>query len=148
MPGVVRGLFITPEKKTRPVAVDAVITSGCGLQGDYHGKFTNGRQILMISQQTLNQFGLEPGSTSENIVVDGIDVMSLRRGQQLRMGEAVLEVTVPCEPCTQMDRIRPGLRSALSNHRGMFATVVSKGMIRVGDVVDVERTETPRHDIE
>ena len=138
MPGVVRGLFITPEKKAKAVAVDAVSTSERGFRGDYHSGFTNGRQILMISQQTLNQFDLEPGSTSENVVIDGIDVMSLRAGQQMRIGGAILEVTVPCEPCTQMNRIQPGLKSALRDCRGMFATVVSSGVIRIGDVVEVE----------
>ena len=138
MPAVVRGLFVTPEKKARPVAVDAVTTNERGFHGDYHSTLTNGRQILMISQQTLNQLNLEPGSTSENIVVDGMDVMSLSGGQHVRMGEAILEITIPCEPCTQMDRIRPGLKSALGDRRGMFATVVSPGVIRIGDAVEID----------
>ena len=139
MAGIVRGLFITPQEKAKPIAVDAIGTSEHGFHGDYPSKFTSGRQILMSSQQTLNELHLEPGSTSENVVIDGIDVMSLTEGQQLRMGEAILEVTVPCEPCAQMDRIRPGLKSALGNRRGMFATVVAAGIIRVGDAVEVDR---------
>jgi MOSC domain-containing protein YiiM len=137
MRGVVTGLFIAPEKKAKLVSVEAVRTNERGFAGDYHSAFTNNRQILIISQSILNQFDLQPGAISENVVVDGIDVMTLSEGQHLRMGTAVLEVTFPCEPCVHMERIRPGLKSALRDHRGMFAQVVTPGAIRIGDPVEL-----------
>jgi len=136
MQGTVRALFIAPEKKATSVSVPSVQTTSGGFDGDYHALKANGRQVLMVSSSILEQLELEPGAISENIVLDGIDVMSLREGQQLRMGQAILEVTGPCEPCGQMDRIRSGLKKALSHRRGMFAKVVRSGEIRVGDVVE------------
>ncbi len=137
MQGTVRGLFVTPEKKAKSIALDQVAAGTSGFDGDFHAKFSNGRQILMLSSDVLTEFGLAPGSLYENMVVDGIDVMTLAPHQQLKIGDAVLEVTVICEPCIQMDRIRSGLRSALEGKRGMFARVLRPGMIRVGDVIEV-----------
>jgi len=116
--------------------VDSVNTTDGGFDGDYHARNSNRRQILMISAEILRQFELEPGAIHENVVIDGIDVMSLQEGQQLKMGEAILEVTTPCEPCVQMDRIKQGLKNALRDRRGMFARVLRPGPIRVGDTVE------------
>jgi MOSC domain-containing protein YiiM len=52
--------------------------------------------------------------------------------------EVSLEATGPCEPCTRMDEIRPGLREALDGRRGITTMVLSGGMLKVGDTVRVE----------
>ena len=135
MQGTVRALFVTPEKKAKPVQLEQVRVSSGGFDGDFHATVSTRRQILMLSGSILNEFNLQPGSLYENMIVDGFDVMSLSFGQQLRVGDAVLEVTMPCEPCVQMDRVRNGLKSALDGKRGMFARVVTTGAIRVGDPV-------------
>ena len=61
--------------------------------------------------------------------------MALTTGQRLRLGEAVLEVTVPCDPCERMDELRPGLRTEIDGRRGMLARVVGSGVVRTGDAV-------------
>lgn len=139
MQGVVRSLFIAPEKKASPVAVPAIQATETGFAGDYHtrsSKPAGRRQILMISSEVLAELDLRPGSVKENVVVEGLDVMALPPGERLKMGGALVEVTIPCEPCIQMDRLRPGLRTALRNRRGMFVRVISPGEIRVGDLVE------------
>jgi MOSC domain-containing protein YiiM len=108
-----------------------------GFEGDHHTGSSRRRQILLMSGDILNELHVEPGAIHENVVADGIDVMALREGQQLRLGEALVHVTVPCDPCIQMDRVRPGLQEALENRRGMFVRVVSPGIVRIGDRVEV-----------
>jgi MOSC domain-containing protein YiiM len=81
----------------------------------------------------LDELNLQPGTIYENVVLDGIDVMSLQEGQEFRLGEAVVAVTIPCEPCIQMERIRGGLRDALQDRRGMFVKVLVPGTVHVGD---------------
>ncbi len=90
-----------------------------------------------MTGSVLNELDLAPGSIDENVVVDGIDVMALQEGQQLRLGEALVAVTVPCEPCVQMDRVRHGLKNALHDRRGMFVRVLSPGIVRVTDNVEI-----------
>ena len=135
MNATVRALFVCPEKKARPVAVTEVRVGLAGFEGDFHGRTANRRQILMLSNDVVCEFGLSPGMLHENMVIDGVDIMSLAPGQTLYIGDAVLEVTAPCEPCVQMERIRQGLRQALEGKRGMFARVSSPGTIRIGDAV-------------
>jgi len=135
MQGTVRALFVTPEKKAKPVSLNSVETIDRGFDGDFHAKVANRRQILIMSGSVLDDLRLEPGAVFENVVVDGLDVMSFAEGQQLRMGEALLEVTIPCEPCGMMDRIRYGLRETLQGRRGVFARVITKGTVHVGDSV-------------
>jgi hypothetical protein len=135
MKSTVRALFVCPEKKARPVALAEARLGPAGFEGDFHKGADSRRQILMLSDEVLREFDLAPGMLSENVVIDGFDVMSLAPGQQLRIGEAVLEVTVPCEPCIQMERIRRGLKRGLEGKRGMFARVLTPGTIRVGDPV-------------
>ena len=137
MHGVVRSLFIQPERKTKALAVSSIPVIATGFDGDFHSRANSPRQILTISGAVLDEFQIPPGAVYENMVIDGMDVMSLHSGQQVRIGDAILEVTIPCEPCIQMDRVRPGLQDALRNSRGMFLKVVTHGSIRIGDRVDV-----------
>jgi MOSC domain-containing protein YiiM len=138
MRGTVRALFVTPEKKGKPVELEEVQAGRGGFDGDFHARVANRRQILMLSHDVLAEFRLTPGALRENMVVEGIDVMMLAAEQKLRVGGAVLEVTGPCDPCIQMDRLRDGLRSALEGKRGMFLRVHTPGTIRVGDAVEMQ----------
>lgn len=137
MDGRVRALFIKREKGRRPVALDAVEVVPGGFAGDQHASSGKRRQILLMSGAVMDELALAPGAIHENVVVDGIDVMSLQEGQQLQLGQAVVAVTIPCEPCIQMERVRRGLQKALQDRRGMFVKVVSPGLVRISDPVQV-----------
>src|ERR1700680_1883044 len=107
MQGTVQALFIKREKGKKSVPLQSVRAVDGGLEGDHHTGSSKRRQILLMSGDVLNELQGEPGSVYENVVVEGVDVMALREGQQLRLGEALVDVTIPCEPCIQMDRVRP-----------------------------------------
>lgn len=95
------------------------------------------RQVLLMDVETLGVLGLTPGALKENITTRGLKLMELERGQVLRAGEALVEVTLPCEPCRLMDDIRPGLQQELRGRRGMLCRVVREGIIRRGDPVEI-----------
>jgi molybdopterin adenylyltransferase len=135
MQGTVRALFVKPHRGATPLSVDSVQAIIGGFDGDYHTGSSKRRQILLMSGRVLDDLSLEPGSIYENVVVDGFDVMTLREGQQLRLGDALVAVTVPCEPCRQMDRVRAGLQESLQNRRGVFVEVLEPGTVRIGDDV-------------
>jgi MOSC domain-containing protein YiiM len=130
-------LFIKREKGGRPVSVQSVQVIAGGFDGDHHTGLSKRRQVLLMSGSVLDELHIEPGAISENVVIDGMDVMSLDQGQRLQIGDAVVAVTVPCDPCIQMDRIRYGLQDDLQYRRGMFVKVVAPGTVRVGDPVQV-----------
>lgn len=109
-----------------------------GFRDCVHGRSGSTRQVLVMDAETLEEFGIAPGRARENITTRGIAVASLARGQRLRIGDAVLEVTKWCTPCHQMDEIREGLQDAIRGRRGVLCRVVESGRIRCGDRIDLE----------
>jgi MOSC domain-containing protein YiiM len=108
-----------------------------GLKGCIHGRPKSKRQVLLMDRETLDKFGLAPGEIKENLTVTGMDFQKLGVGQMLRVGESVMEITTPCDPCPRMDEIRMGLQEELRGQRGWLCKVVEAGMIRQGDAVVV-----------
>src|SRR5262245_4937860 len=103
MEGRIRALFVHPERKGKSLSVQSAAAVEGGFEGDYHAAARTPRQILMLSASVLDEFELQPGALFENVTIDGIDVMQLSAGQRLRLGDAIVEVTVVCEPCTQLE---------------------------------------------
>ena len=120
----------------------ATLITGVGMEGDKHAESKSFRQLLLADKEALDAVGVTPGTIKENLTVEGLNVMDLPEGSQLRLGtSAVLEITKICEPCFRMDEIRDGLKQELEGRRGMVARVVQGGTIRVGDPIRVEETE-------
>jgi MOSC domain-containing protein YiiM len=120
----------------------ANMVEGLGLEGDKHASAASKRQVLLADKEALDAVGVLPGTIKENVTVEGVDVMQLPEGTRLRLGRsAVLEITAICEPCFRMDEIRDGLKQELVGRRGMVAIVMQGGTIKVGDTINVERSE-------
>jgi MOSC domain-containing protein YiiM len=107
-----------------------------GLEGCAHARKGSPRQVLLMDSETLEAMDLRPGIIRENITTSGINVNGLAAGQQLRVGEAHLEVSIVCTPCDMLEKIRPGLRRELRGRRGMLCRVIAGGTIRRGDSVE------------
>lgn len=93
--------------------------------------------MLLASKQHLDALDVELGAIRENITVEGTDVDDWIVGQQVRVGEAIFEITMVCDPCSRMDELRSGLRAELDGKRGMLAHVVEGGEIALGDPVEL-----------
>jgi MOSC domain-containing protein YiiM len=134
----VAGLFISPGRGTgRSEARDRVrALEGYGLEGCAHANPPR-REVLLASKDHLDAVDVALGAIRENITVDGSDVQSWPVGQRVRVGEALLEITMVCEPCQRMDDLRDGLRAELDGRRGMLAHIVEGGEIALGDEVEL-----------
>ena len=109
-----------------------------GFKDCLHGQIGSLRQILMMEQETLEEFGIAPGRSKESITTYGIALGTELIGQRLRVGEAVLEVTEPGTTCHLLDEIREGLQADIEGRRGLFCRVVKSGRIRRGDRIEIE----------
>jgi len=134
----VSGLFISPERgsgrsepRERVLAIE-----NQGLDGCAHGNPPR-REVLLASQEHLDALGVEPGAIRENVTVAGADVHDWAVGQRVKVGGALVEITMVCDPCHRMDDLRPGLRAQLDGKRGMLAHVVEGGDIALGDEIEL-----------
>ena len=95
------------------------------------------REVLFASKQHLDALDVAPGAIRENVTVEGADVHEWPVGQRVRVGRALFEVTMVCDPCQRMDQLRPGLRAELEGKRGMLAHVIEGGELSVGDEIEL-----------
>jgi MOSC domain-containing protein YiiM len=108
-----------------------------GMDGCAHARRSSKRQVLLMDNETLAEMDLHPGQVKESILTQGLDVRGLAHGQRLRIGQALLEVTIPCTPCSMFEAIRPGLEAEMRGKRGMLCRVLEDGLIRQGDPIEV-----------
>jgi MOSC domain-containing protein YiiM len=108
-----------------------------GLKGCIHGRPNSKRQVSLMDFETLQRLGVPPGAVKENVTTRGLHFQRLRPGQHLRIGGSLLEITLPCDPCSRMDEIRQGLQEELRGRRGWLCRVVESGTIRRGDRIEV-----------
>jgi len=92
---------------------------------------------------------IDVGSTGENLTLRGIQWGALEDGMRLEIGEAVLELSEPCAPCSKIGESFTGRRFARVDHEQEFgwsrwlARVVLEGRVSVGDSVNI--VITPSH---
>jgi MOSC domain-containing protein YiiM len=143
--GAVTWIGVRPGRREPVAVLDAVeAIAGRGLAGDRHAAGGK-RAVTLIQAEHLEALGRlfgahapDPGTLRRNLVVSGINLLALRK-RRFRVGDALLEGTGPCEPCSRMEEaLGPGGWNAMRGHGGITATVVTGGLIRLGDPVRAE----------
>jgi len=138
--GTIVALHIARVKGTPSDPVqNATALSSQGLEGDRSCNPNNVRQVLVMDRETLDRLNVKPGQVKENITTTGIDLSQIKEGQVLFIGDSVtMEFVGPCIACGKMNAIRPGLLEEINGRRGMLATVINGGPIKVGDSIRIE----------
>jgi MOSC domain-containing protein YiiM len=124
-------------------AVEAVeIDEAQGLIGDHYLGRSRTRQVTLIAREhiaaiasCLGRADVSPLDLRRNIVTQGINLLALK-GCWIQIGEAVLEPTQDCHPCSRMEAaLGPGGYNAMRGHGGLTARVVRGGWVRLGDAI-------------
>lgn len=146
-PARVEWIGISPGNR-RPIEPrdEVTVAVGTGVDGDYHSKRKPGgeRQVTLIQAEHFAVIAAKTGRGSvtpelfrRNIVVSGIELAPLI-GRRFRIGEALLEGTGPCTPCSRMDEnLGAGGRLAMSGLGGLTTIVIEPGRIRRGDPITI-----------
>lgn len=153
------------------------LLQGLGVEGDAHcgktvkhrsrvavdPKQPNLRQVHLIHSELLEElkekgYTISPGEMGENILTEGIDVLTLPRDTLLHIGDsAIVKITGLRNPCKQIDDFRKGLLSAvLSKDKegniirksGIMGIVMSEGIVSIGDKIKVELPPEPNKQLE
>ncbi len=122
----------------------AILIAGQGIQGDHSTESTNNgkRQVTLLQAEhlpviaiLLGQDAVSPRQLRRNLLVSGINLSTLK-DRTFRLGEAVLEGTGYCHPCSRMEEnLGRGGYNAVRGHGGITARVVQGGRIAVGDLL-------------
>jgi MOSC domain-containing protein YiiM len=133
-------LFRAPKRRvTMEELSEARVVENAGLAGCAHARPRGKRQVLFMDIETLHAMGLAPGMVRENITTEGLDVNRLRVGERLRVGDLELEVSVVCEPCDKLEKLRAGLKDEMVGRRGMLCRVLRGGTVKPGERIDLQR---------
>jgi len=142
--GQVQWIGVRPSRGEPMAELETVqISLEKGLEGDrFSGRTGNPRQVTLIQQEHLaviaGCLGLEtlsPSLLRRNIVVSGINLLALK-DKYFRIGEALLEFTGLCHPCSKMERqLGEGGYNAMRGHGGITARVCEAGSVRRLDPV-------------
>jgi MOSC domain-containing protein YiiM len=110
-----------------------------GIVGDAHAGEWH-RQVSLLAQESIDKMralGLDvnAGDFAENITTTGVDLVTLPVGSRLAIGETVLEVTQIGKECHTRCAIFYQAGDCVMPKEGIFAKVISAGVIRSGDTV-------------
>jgi MOSC domain-containing protein YiiM len=143
--GCVQWLGLRPARRESILSPNEVIADTLhGLAGDRYAGSSGKRQVTLIQWEHLaviaSNLGLEtldPALLRRNIAVSGINLLALK-GKQFQIGEAQLEYTGLCHPCSFMEStFGPGGYNAVRGHGGITARVMSSGRIALTDSVSL-----------
>jgi len=140
--GKVVAVCISENKGERKKPVASVeVRENHGIVGDGHAGDWH-RQVSLLAQESINKMramGLDvtAGDFAENITTSGIDLVSLPIGTRLAVGEALLEVTQIGKECHTRCAIYYQAGDCVMPKEGIFAKVITGGMIRPGDEVQI-----------
>lgn len=157
--GTIVQVSISPGGLPKRAIAESYITP-LGLEGDRHAHphiHGGPRQaILLIASEVVDDLAARGypvfyGALGENLTTRGIDFRHLRVGDQIEAGGALLEITKPRGPCTQLDIYGENLKYEIYDKQvkaldhtsprwgksGFYAGVLSPGPVGPGDPIAV-----------
>jgi MOSC domain-containing protein YiiM len=154
--GKLESIYLRPSRGTACVtANNATAIAGRGLQGDRtaaapsRNPLGSNRQITLIQAEhiaviaaLMGKQHIDTALLRRNLVVSGINLLAAKslfkdQPMQLTIGNIVLEITGPCEPCSKMEAtLGKGAYNAMRGHGGVNAKVIIGGNIALGDAVN------------
>ena len=140
--GKVIAVCTSPEKGTQKTnAGQALFVEDYGIEGDAHaGKWH--RQVSLLSYDRIEEFrkrgaDVANGAFGENFVVEGIDFKTLPIGTRFQCNDVVLEMNQIGKECHHGCEIFQKMGDCIMPREGVFAKVISGGIIRVGNTLDI-----------
>lgn len=160
--GQVQAIYLRPQRQAACQSVSqALAIAGQGLQGDYtsmrRSRQPQGskRQVTLLQAEHLpviaalcGHAAIDASLLRRNLIVAGLNLLSAKslfadQPLVLVIGEVVLQVTGPCDPCAKMERLLgKGGYNAMRGHGGITARVLQGGQIKTGDSVQLQALTT------
>jgi len=100
-----------------------------------------GRSVLLASKMSYDlakseNISISYGDLGENILLD-YNPYELPIGTQVKIGEVILEISQNSTLCKGLSKVNSKLPKLLKTDRGIFAKVVTSGIIKRGDSISI-----------
>jgi MOSC domain-containing protein YiiM len=138
-------LNVSPKIGTRKNPVESVVlVEGSGIEGDAHAGVLERRQVSFLAAEEIEGASaqlagqcalaggldhLAPGDFAENVTTRGVALHLLPLGTEIRIGEAMLEVSQIGKECHAACEIRRLVGDCVMPRKGIFARVVRGGRV-------------------
>lgn len=152
--GRLEAIYLRPARNVLCVQVNHVkAIAGQGLVGDRtflspsRNPLGSNRQVTLIQAEHIAVIAalinkpVDAACLRRNLLISGINLLATKRlfqdqPMQLHIGEVVLEITGPCEPCSKMETaLGKGAYNAMRGHGGVNAKIIVGGEFKLGDSV-------------
>ena len=137
--GKVINLFVSVQGSSTRVEKESVNLDPKGIIEDKYYDTNISRSVLITSKASYtlandHNIQLPFGSLGENILIN-YNPYHLTAGDQLRMGDVILEISQNCTMCDHLSKIDEDLPELLKDDRGIFARVIKGGVIKKEDEI-------------
>ncbi len=152
--GKLDAIYLRPARGVSCIAAQqAEAIAQKGLMGDRasntpsRNPLGSNRQVTLIQAEHISVISALIGKAVDakilrrNLVVSGINLLATKnlfkdQAMQLSIGDVILHVTGPCEPCSKMEiALGHGGYNAMRGHGGITAKIVKGGELKVGDTI-------------
>lgn len=143
------------------VPVERLEVSVNGAAGDYNNyrmrtlKGDPDQAIMLLTEEVIQQlrregWPVQPGDFGENITLGGVAESDLGAGTQVEAGELLLEISKPCDPCTELGVLpyvgqarRTEFIRTTKGRRGWYARVLRPGVITLASPLVIRPSLLP-----
>ena len=137
--GKVIDLFVSQKDKSGRVEKETLTLDQKGIVEDKYYDTNIQRSVLITTQESYalassHHIKMPYGSLGENVLID-YNPYHLNAGDQLRIGDVLLEISQYCTMCDHLSKIDKDLPTLLKDDRGIFARVIESGVIKKEDEI-------------
>jgi len=139
--GRVLAVNISEAKGTKKTNIQScALLKDFGLQGDAHAGPWH-RQVSLLANESIEKMrakglNVSYGDFAENITTEGVDLVRLPIGTEIRIGSSVfLRVSQIGKVCHERCAIYYQAGDCVMPREGIFAEVVTEGKVKVGDEI-------------
>ena len=138
--GKIAAISVSTEKGVGKTNVaQALLLENFGIEGDAHGGDWH-RQVSLLAMESIDKMlakgaDVAPGAFGENITTESIDLLALKVGDRIQIGEAKLEITQLGKECHEPCAIYYKVGDCVMPTEGLFARVLKGAPIKVGDPI-------------
>ena len=136
-------ISISEKKGVKKANVQKVeLKDDFGIIGDAHAG-AEVRQVSLLAEESIEKMrqkglNVNPGDFAENITTQNLDLLRLKIGDRLKIGQdVILEISQIGKECHTRCNIYYQAGDCVMPREGVFASVLNGGIIKVGDKIEV-----------